>query len=340
MQAPSSLVFGLESSCDETSAAVCASDFTVLGQAFASSAQQFERTGGVIPEAAAREQLRCVLPVIEQCLESAKIQPSNLSCIAVSSYPGLLGSLLVGTSTARMLGELWNIPVLGVSHTFGHLTSTWLDRGNEPPQFPCLTLSASGGHTELWLRTSHTECELLGATRDDAAGEAFDKGAQLLGLPYPGGPAIAAAAQKGDATRFRFPSPLHSEQTLDWSFSGLKTALKYTIRDHPSLTMQDVNDLAASYQAAIVASLMDRLCKAVERYSFVKELHLVGGVSANTHLREACLQAWPHLRVLWPTKMSYCTDNGAMIAAAGAALLHTGAANDAVAFRTADRRPS
>ncbi len=280
----------------------------------ASSRSAFEHAGGVIPEEAAREQVRCILPVVHQALEDAGRRPADIDALAVTRGPGLLGSLLVGTTAARALARLWDKPLAGVHHTLGHLSSTWLDApADDLPQFPILTLSASGGHTDLWLRTAHCSGTLLGRTRDDAAGEAFDKGAQLLGLPYPGGPAISKLAEDGKAEAFDFPLPLQKEQTLDFSFSGLKTALRYLVRDHPDARPAD---LAASYQSALCRHLVHGLRRAVEHHPGIREVHLVGGVAANGTLRAMTQEALPQVRCRFPVKLLYCTDNAAMIGAA------------------------
>lgn len=311
-------ILGIETSCDETAAAVVESGTIVRSNVIASSRASFERTGGVIPEEAARRQLECIQPVIAEALAEAESSMEMIDAIAVTHAPGLLGSLLVGTIAARTMAWLHHKPLIGVHHTLGHLSSPWLGLTDaDAPTFPILTLSASGGHTDLWLRTAHTEGRLLGSTRDDAAGEAFDKGASLLGLPYPGGPAIAHAAAGGNPHAFPFPLPLTGQakdESLDWSFSGLKTSLKYLLRDDPTANARQ-HDLAASYEYAICHHLVDRLERALQRHADVREVHLVGGVSANLRLRDMVASLGKTTR--WPTAMSYCTDNGAMIAAAG-----------------------
>ncbi|MBI3331966.1 tRNA (adenosine(37)-N6)-threonylcarbamoyltransferase complex transferase subunit TsaD [Candidatus Peregrinibacteria bacterium] len=306
------LILGIETSCDETAAAVVEDGVHVKSSIIASSKKFFERKTGVIPEEAARKQVECMIPVLEAALKDATIDPSALDAIAVTRGPGLLGSLLVGTTTARLLASTWKKPLIGVHHTLGHLSSTWLE-AQDAPAFPILTLSASGGHTDLWLRTSHMSGMLLGATRDDAAGEAFDKGASLLGLPYPGGPSIAKAAESGNPHAYTFPIPLAQEDTLDFSYSGLKTSLKYLLRDLKGEGI--LADLAASYQHAICAHLADRFARALGKHPEAKELHVVGGVSANTVLREMLRTLPRPFRA--PVKLSYCTDNAAMIASAG-----------------------
>lgn len=310
-------ILGIETSCDETAAAIVDDGRTVRSNVISTSRDAFARTGGVIPEEAARRQLECIQPVIVTALKEAGCVPADLDAVAVTHAPGLLGSLLVGTIAARTFAWVHNLPLVGVHHTLGHLSSPWLGL-EEEPAFPILTLSVSGGHTDLWLRASHTHGTRIGRTRDDAAGEAFDKGASLLGLPYPGGPAIALAAADGDDRAFTFPLPLAGDDSLDWSFSGLKTSLRYLLRDDPSAAAR-VPDVAASFERAICRHLVDRLKCALDRHPEIREVHLVGGVSANTRLRSMIQELGMETR--WPTKPEYCTDNGAMIAAAGEFLL-------------------
>lgn len=308
-------ILALETSCDETAASLVENGRTVRTNVIASSSHSFSATGGVIPEQAARKQVECVLPVLGEALEGTGLSPADIDAIAVTKGPGLLGSLLVGVSTARILSLLWDKPLLGIHHTLGHLSSTWLESEDEP-RFPILTLSASGGHTELWLRTSPMRGTLLGSTRDDAAGEAFDKGAALLGLPYPGGPSIAERATKGNAKAHAFPLPLTQEPTLDFSFSGLKTSLRYTVRDAGPLTETLKDDLSASYEYALCRHLTHRLGNALESHPDVVEVHLVGGVSANRTLRAMAKDVCGERTLRTPLKPSYCTDNAAMIGAA------------------------
>ncbi len=312
------LILGLETSCDETSAAVVRDGHEVLSCVISSSKHDFVSLGGVIPEDAARKQLESILPVIELALKNASVSHDELDAIAVTYGPGLLGSLLVGTSTARVLSAIWKKPLLAVHHTLGHLSSTWL--ASSELIFPVLTLSVSGGHSDLWYRTSHTSGIRVGTTRDDAAGEAFDKGAVLLGLPYPGGPALSKLAASGDETAYEFPSPLAHEKKPDFSFSGLKTSLKYLLRDLGEKALEDKarTDIAASYQFAICRHLGNRIELALDMYPGTKELHIVGGVSANTRLRTLATEIGKRLNVIvkWPSSLAYCTDNAAMIAAA------------------------
>lgn len=277
--------------------------------------EKFADLGGVIPEEAAREQVTCMIPVLQQVLAEWGESPSNLAAIAVTKGPGLLGSLLIGTMTARVIAETWNVPLIGVHHILGHLSSPWVGSLDDPV-FPVLALSVSGGHTELWLRTSHTRGVLLGRTRDDAAGEAFDKGAELLGLPYPGGPALSKLAESGDALRYEFPVALKHEDHFDFSFSGLKTSLRYKIRDLGGNAKKEYANLAASYEHAICAHLIDRVRKAMDHHQ-VAELHLVGGVSANTRLMRECENLASSFAIqLRVPEGAFRTDNAAMIASA------------------------
>ena len=329
-------ILGIETSCDETAAAIVEDGILVHANIIASSKDAFSASGGVIPEQAARSQVECILPVLTQCLSAAHMTPDDLDAIAVTRGPGLMGSLLVGTMSARALGLLWHKPLVGVHHTLGHLSSTWLETDrSSPPVFPILSLSASGGHTELWLRTGHTSGHLLGRTRDDAAGEAFDKGAALLGLPYPGGPAVSKLAATGNPSAYPFPSPLKQERTYEFSFSGLKTALRYLLRDRPPQSEQERADIAASYEQALCAHLTDRIRLALSEFDEIREVHLVGGVSANTRLRQMTAALCGDRHVLrTPTTIAYCTDNAAMIAAAGTFLLQEHPQESMHAFRT------
>lgn len=286
--------------------------------------KDFMHRGGVIPEDAARKQLECIIPVIKEALTQAKVSHADIDSCAVTHSPGLLGSLLVGTTVTRVLGEVWGKPIIPVHHTLGHLTSTWLcsDCHIDPePVFPVLTLSVSGGHTDLWYRTSHTVGMLIGQTIDDAAGEAFDKGAVLLGLPYPGGPELSKLAKDGNPGAYSFPHPL-KHQELNCSFSGLKTSLKYLLQKlqaESDITQQRKADIASSYEHAIVDHLLSRVEHALSLYPDTKEVHCVGGVSANRVLREKCealcMRENRTFRV--PKTLRYCTDNAAMIASAG-----------------------
>ncbi|HVW66800.1 MAG TPA: tRNA (adenosine(37)-N6)-threonylcarbamoyltransferase complex transferase subunit TsaD [Candidatus Peribacteraceae bacterium] len=309
-------VLAIESSCDETSIAIVEDGTVVRSNIIATSAAAFQASGGVIPEEAARKQVESILPVLKQAFVDG-LTWNDIDAVAVTKGPGLLGSLLVGTVTARAIASVHGKPLFGIHHTLGHLSSTWLDTAaDDAPQFPIITLSASGGHTELWYRVSHTQGSLIGRTRDDAAGEAYDKGAVLLGLPYPGGPSIGKSAMEGNPNAYELPMPLKKEDTLDYSFSGLKTALRYLLRDDPS-AKDRINDVAASFQAAINLHLVERIKKALGKYPDVREVHIVGGVSANTELRKLAQEVCGNgVTVRFPKTIRYCTDNAAMIASA------------------------
>ena len=310
------IILGIETSCDETSAAVVRNGTEVLCNIIASTKDVFAQSGGVVPEDAARRQVELILPVLHSARTDAGLSYADIDAIAITKGPGLMGSLLVGVMAARTLSLVHNIPLIGVHHTLGHLSSIWLEHSEEPT-FPCVTLSVSGGHSDLWLRSSHTDGKLIGKTKDDAAGEAFDKGAAMLGLPYPGGPSIAKAAESGDASAFNFPIALSKEKTCDFSFSGLKNSLRLAIQKHDGDLEKLRPNLAASYQEAICAQLCHRVSHALTLYPDVKEVHTVGGVSANSRLREMLQGNISPCALRTPKTIPYCTDNAAMIASAG-----------------------
>ncbi len=334
------IILGIETSCDETSVALVEDGKRVLSGVTASSVQEQAKYGGVFPEVAARRQLEFIMEVIKQAVGEEKFD-----AIAVTRGPGLLTSLLVGTTAARTLASIWKKSLIGVHHTLGHLSSPWIEcqperhpersqneakrsfggvegrrltRLENDIRFPILALSVSGGHSEIWLRESHTKGKLIGRTRDDAAGEAFDKGAALLGLPYPGGPAISKSAEGGNPHYIEFPRPLAGEKTFGFSFSGLKTSLKYAIRDRggiDALSEAEKKDVAASFQETVCRHLVDQICRALEVHD-VRELHVVGGVAANGRLRSMLKERCGDIKIRIPP-LKYCTDNAAMIAAAG-----------------------
>lgn len=316
-------VLGIESSCDETSAAVLSTDGTVLSNVVSSQDSVHRRFGGVVPELAARAHLGTIDRVVRSALADAQLSRQDLGAIAVTQGPGLAGALLVGLNFAKGLAYGLSLPLIGVNHLEGHIASAWLADPTFP--LPCIVLVVSGGHTHLFRREADGRTLLLGCTRDDAAGEAFDKGAQMLGLDYPGGPAIDRLARQGNAHAIRFPLSRLRKSSLEFSFSGLKTSLLYRLRgmDEAARTAQAA-DLAAGYQEAIVRVLVDRAFVAV-RSSGVPALAVVGGVSANSRLR-ALLTARAQeegIRLALPP-MAYCTDNAAMIASAGRQLLMSG----------------
>ena len=311
-------ILAIETSCDETAAAVVENGRILISSVVASQMEIHARYGGVYPEVASRQHVLSIMPVIEQALVEAHITLEDVDVIAVTRGPGLAGSLVVGLNTAKGLALGAGIPLVGVNHLEGHIYSSWIHDASETPpaapQFPLLALLVSGGHTELNLMTDHLSYRRLGSTLDDAAGEAFDKVARLLGLPYPGGPSVQSAAEEGDPTRFKFPRA-RMEGTWNFSFSGLKTAVLYEIRNiEKAGKLIPVNDLAASFQAAVVDVLVSKTITAAREFK-VKEILVVGGVSANRALRQAF-----KLQTEYPVhipRLSLCTDNAAMIGAAG-----------------------
>jgi N6-L-threonylcarbamoyladenine synthase len=316
-------ILGIETSCDETAASVLATDGAVLSNIITSQHAVHRRFGGIVPELASRAHIESIEVVSSEALQQAGLAWTDLTGIAVTQGPGLAGALLVGVNYAKALAYALNIPVVGVSHLEGHIASAWL----QDPAFPlpCVVLVVSGGHTHLYVKEPSGHCRLLGATRDDAAGEAFDKGAQLLGLEYPGGPAIDCLARQGNPAAVAFPRSYLKTGSLDFSFSGLKTALLYTLQamDEKSCAAQAA-DLAAGYQEAIVDVLVKKSFAAV-RSSGARALAVVGGVSANSRLRARLQQraASENLPLSLPP-LAYCTDNAAMIAAAGRQALRAG----------------
>lgn len=315
-------ILALETSCDETAAAVVADGRVIVSSVVASQAAQHATYGGVFPEVAARMHVEVIQTVITQALAQAHVGLSEVDAVAVTRGPGLPGSLVVGINAAKGLAYGSGKPLLGINHLEGHVYSPWLLPDREPPDFPVVVLIVSGGHTELLLMRGHNDYHRLGATLDDAAGEAFDKVARLLDLSYPGGPAIEQAARSGDPTRHAF-SRAWLDGTWDFSFSGLKTAVLYAVRGQPygkplvgvaeAIDPTRVPDLAASFQAAAVEVLAVKAIRAAERFN-ARALLLVGGVSANLALREALVAAAP-CDVIYPT-LNLCTDNAAMIGAA------------------------
>jgi N6-L-threonylcarbamoyladenine synthase len=316
-------ILGIETSCDETAASVLAGDGAVLSNVISSQHEVHQRFGGVVPELASRAHIESIEAVSAEALQQAGLAWTELTGIAVTQGPGLAGALLVGVSYAKALGYALNIPVVGVSHLEGHIASAWL----KDPAFPLpsVVLVVSGGHTHLYYKQLDGYCRLLGSTRDDAAGEAFDKGAQLLRLGYPGGPAIDRLARQGNPDAVAFPRSRLRKGSLDFSFSGLKTALLYKLQAmHESSRTEQAADLAASYQEAIVTVLVEKAFAAV-RATGAHALAVVGGVSANSRLRTLLQQraSSESLHLSLPP-LAYCTDNAAMIAAAGRQLLEAG----------------
>lgn len=314
-------ILGIESSCDDTSAAVIRNT-TLLSNIIASQAVHI-KYGGVIPELASRAHQQNIIPVVDTALKEAGVTPDKIDAIAFTRGPGLLGSLLVGTSFAKGLSIAHNIPMVEVNHLQGHILSHFIDLPDSDiphPSFPFLCLLVSGGHTQIVKVSSPLEMEIIGTTIDDAAGEAFDKCAKVMGLPYPGGPVIDRLAQEGDDKAFTFAKP-HVKGEFDYSFSGLKTSFLYTLRDAVATDSDFVEkhkaDLCASLQRTIVDILLDKLIKASKSLG-IKDIAIAGGVSANSGLRNAVAEAGR--RRGWRTflpPLKFTTDNAAMIAISG-----------------------
>ena len=307
------LTLGIETSCDETSTAIVADGRRVLSNLVASQEALHASYGGVVPEVAARAQISSLPRLVPMALERAGIQPEELDLLAVTSGPGLIGCLLVGVGLAQGLAAAWARPLAGVNHLWGHVYAAMLARPDLEP--PLLALVVSGAHSDLVLMPAHGQFEVIGRTRDDAAGEAFDKAARMLGLGYPGGAALDRLARKGDPGRQRLPKPSLPE--LGFSFSGLKTALLYRLRDMGEPDDQQRADLAAAFEHSVVESLLEKLVQALQRHP-VAEVVVCGGVAANSLLRRRAAEVLEGKARLTIPPLELCTDNAAMIAAAAA----------------------
>ncbi|NNF01505.1 MAG: tRNA (adenosine(37)-N6)-threonylcarbamoyltransferase complex transferase subunit TsaD [Bacteroidia bacterium] len=314
---PSSvIILGIESSCDDTSASIIRNN-TVLSNLIANQ-DVHRKYGGVVPELASRAHQKNIIPVVDQALKEAKVDKKDLSAIAYTKGPGLMGSLLVGSSFAKSLSASLNIPLIGVNHLEAHVLANFIGK-KDPPQFPFICLTVSGGHTQIVLVRGHLDLRIIGQSADDAAGESFDKIAKIMGLPYPGGPEIDKLSKIGDPKAFSFPKPKMPE--LNFSFSGLKTAvfnfLHEQVKGDPAFLDKHLNDVCASLQHCITDILLEKLELACEQYN-ISEVALAGGVAANSHLRDSLMKlavkkSWQ----LYIPDFQYCTDNGAMIAIAG-----------------------
>jgi N6-L-threonylcarbamoyladenine synthase len=308
-------ILGIESSCDETSVAVCVNG-EIRSNIIATQAVH-QHYGGVVPELASRAHQQNIVPAVQEALSTAKISKNELSAIAFTRGPGLLGSLLVGTSFAKGFALAKNLPLIEVNHMQAHILAHFID--NPKPSFPFLCLTVSGGHTQIVLVKNYFDMEVLGSTIDDAAGEAFDKTAKILGLPYPGGPLVDKYAQAGNPHAFTFPEPQIPD--LNFSFSGLKTSILYFInkgvQQNPNFIQEHLEDICASVQNRIITILLAKLTKAAKLYG-ISQVAIAGGVSANSGLRKALqeLAEQQNWEVFIP-KFEYCTDNAAMIAIAG-----------------------
>ncbi len=318
------LILGIESSCDDTAAAVL-EDNKILSNVLTSQDAIHTKFGGVVPELASRKHLQSINPVVETALAEARVQLQDIELIAATQGPGLTGSLLVGFSYSKALSYISNIPFVGVDHMAGHILSVFL--GEKQPPFPYIALIVSGGTSSIYLATNFNSFKLLGRTRDDAAGEAFDKVAKLLGLPYPGGPQVAKEAEGGDPGFIKFPRAWLEENSLDFSFSGLKTSVLNHVNQQTVKNIElNYADISASFQEAVVDVLVKKTISAAKMNN-IGTLVVGGGVSANTRLREMFANRCEkeHLSFYAP-KPEYCTDNGAMIALAGYHIfMHQGA---------------
>lgn len=316
------IILGIETSCDETAVSIIQDGKKILANIVASSLELHKKTGGIIPEVAAREQLKCLIPVIKETLAKSGLAPKDLDALAVTSGPGLIGSLLIGVETAKALAFAWGKPLIPINHLQGHLYANWLETDN-PPQFPILGLTVSGGHTDLIIMKDHQKIKWLGGTRDDAAGECFDKCARLLELGYPGGPAISKAASEwvtsNSKIKIPLPRPMINDQTLDFSFSGLKTAVLTQVenlKEKKEFNQENIMALAYEIQEAITDVLVKKTLKAISQNQ-VASLLLAGGVTANPRLKEKMKAALKKQQIKIPLfipESKFCTDNAAFVA--------------------------
>jgi tRNA N6-adenosine threonylcarbamoyltransferase len=309
------IILGIETSCDETAAAVVVDGIQILSSVVSSQIEVHHPYGGVVPELASRKHMEAIVPVVTEALAVSGMDSKQLDAIAVTQGPGLVGALLVGFCFAKSFAFALDIPWVGVNHLEGHINSLFLEEN--PPPFPFVALLASGGHTSIYHVTSHTTFELVGQTRDDAAGEAFDKVAKMLGLGYPGGEVIDRLATQGDSENIVFPRPFLDKSTFDFSFSGLKTAVRRYIQKNMDTYQQQIPDIAAGFQEAVVDVLSFKVVHAA-MVKGCEHIALVGGVAANNRLRERVRQDadLKGLTVHIPC-IDLCGDNAAMIAAIG-----------------------
>lgn len=322
-------ILGIETSCDETSASVVENGTKVLSNVVATSLEMHQKTGGIVPEVAAREQVKSIIPVIDEALKRASVTEKEIDAIAMTVGPGLIGSLLIGVETAKTLAWVWKKPLIPVNHLYAHIYSVFLESG--PPLLPAVCLIASGGHTDLVLFKNHKDITWIGGTVDDAAGEAFDKVARILDLGYPGGPAIAKAAEEFcnniqysiHNNQLKLPRPMIHEDNLDFSFSGLKTAVTRLVSPTSGFKLP-ASSIAFEFQEAVIDCLAQKTINAVEKYK-AKSIIVGGGVAANTALREKLGKSAGNLcsrtqvqniKMYFPL-LKYCGDNGAMVASAG-----------------------
>jgi len=314
-------VLGIETSCDETGVAIYDSQAGLLGHALYSQVALHAEFGGVVPELASRDHIRKTLPLIREVMANSGCERTDIDGIAYTAGPGLMGALLVGAGIARSLAFGWNIPAVAVHHMEGHLLAPMLEA--DPPEFPFVALLVSGGHTMLVRVEGIGRYQMLGESLDDAAGEAFDKTAKMLGLGYPGGPAVAKLAEQGDPQRFRFPRPMTDRPGLDFSFSGLKTFTLNTLKKHEN-EPEAKADIACAFEDAVVDTLAIK-CRRALQETGLERLVIAGGVSANLKLRHKLQQvAKKHQAQVYYPRLEFCTDNGAMIAFAGCQRLLAG----------------
>ena len=313
-------VIGIETSCDETGIAIYSTGKGIIAESLYSQIELHREYGGVVPELASRDHIRRTLPMIDEILRETELAANDIDAIAYTAGPGLVGALLVGASVAKSLALAWGVPSIGIHHMEGHLVAALL--AEDAPKYPFIALLVSGGHTQLMACHQAHHYELLGESQDDAAGEAFDKVAKMLGLPYPGGPSIAEIAEQGSPGRFKFPRPMTNKPGLDFSFSGLKTFTLNTVSGLKSqsgrdLSSQEKADVAFAFQEAVVDTIRIKCERAMEQTG-LDRLILAGGVSANTELRARLGDsARKHHRQVYYPPLHLCTDNGAMIAYAG-----------------------
>jgi len=307
-------ILGIESSCDETAAAVVCNGKKVLSNVVASQMSTHKKFGGVVPEVASRMHLESILPVLDNAIDEAGLKFDEIYGIAITQGPGLIGSLLVGLASAKTISFALQKPLIGINHLEAHISAIHLEHD---PEFPFIALIASGGHTNLFLVKSYTDFEPISRTRDDAAGEAFDKAAKLLGLGYPGGVVIDRLASLGDPEKYKFPIPFNKKDSLDFSFSGIKTSLLNFLNKNGVKDDEDLNNICASYQESIVKSLINKSVSAAAEYN-IDKIVMCGGVACNSRLRQLAAESGKELgiEIFYPSP-ALCTDNAAMIASIG-----------------------
>jgi len=311
-------VLGIETSCDETGVAIYCTEQGLLAHVLYSQIKMHAEYGGVVPELASRDHVRKLPGLIKECFNSANLAWGEVDAVAFTSGPGLIGALMVGATVGRSMAMAWGVPAVAVHHMEGHLLAPMLEE--HPPEFPFVALLVSGGHTQLINVQGIGSYELLGDTLDDAAGEAFDKTAKMMGLPYPGGPLLSRLAEKGEPGRFKFPRPMVDRPGMDFSFSGLKTAVRIAIAkqaENEEVSDKDKADIAYGFQEAVVETLLIKCRRAIQATG-LHTLVIAGGVSANQHLRKRLSEMAKKENVeLFYPRLEFCTDNGAMIAYAG-----------------------